>query len=141
MSMDLTGINNINEYYTNHYFASVFEENAADTLSAWRASAKESEELRTPWSLLRDCARQYYVLHDKSIRARNGIQVLPSVIEMADRVLSALSFQEASPISVPVVDNVETYPYLEVKKHDGSPLLWVLLSTNAEDYDSGLTLS
>lgn len=138
MSMDLTGINNINEYYTNHYFASVFEENAADTLGAWRASAKESEELRTPWSLLRDCARQYYVLHDKSIRARNGVQVLPSVIEMADRVLSALGFGDASPISVPVVDNVETYPYLEVKKHDGAPLLWVLLSTNAEDDDSGL---
>ena len=64
MSMDLTGINNINEYYTNHYFASVFEENAADTLGAWRASANESEELRTPWSLLRDCARKYFVLHD-----------------------------------------------------------------------------
>lgn len=138
MSMDLTGINNINEYYTNHYFASVFEENAADTLGAWRASAKESEEFRTPWSLLRDCARQYYVLHDKSIRARNGVQVLPSIVEMADSVLSALDFGEASPITVPVVDNAETYPYLEVKKHDGAPLLWVLLSTNAEDDDSGL---
>lgn len=138
MSMDLTGINNINEYYTNHYFASVFEENAADTLSAWRASAKESEELRTPWSLLRDCARQYYVLHDKSIRARSGVQMLPSVVEMADSVLSALGFGEASPITVPVVDNVETYPYIEVKKHGGAPLLWVLLSTNAEDDDSGL---
>ena len=136
--MDLTGINNINEYYTNHYFASVFEENAADTLSAWRASAKESEEFRTPWSLLRDCARQYYVLHDKSIRARNGVQVLPSIVEMADRVLSALGFGEASPITVPVVDNVETYPYLELKKHDGAPLLWVLLSTDVEDDDSGL---
>lgn len=138
MSMDLTGINNINEYYTNHYFASVFEENAADTLGAWRASAKESEELRTPWSLLRDCARQYYVLHDKSIRARNGVQVLPSIVEMADSVLSALGFGEAAPITVPVVDNVETYPYLEVKKHDGAPLLWVLLSTDAEVDDSGL---
>ena len=137
MSMDLTGINNINEYYTNHYFASVFEENAADTLSAWRASAKETEELRTPWSLLRDCARQYYVLHDKSLRARNAVQVLPSVVEMTDRVLSALGFENASPLTVPVADNVETYPYLEVKKNDGSPLLWVLLSTDAED-DSGL---
>ena len=135
--MDLTGINNINEYYTNHYFASVFEENAADTLSAWRASAKDSDELRTPWSQLRDCARQYYVLHDKSIRARNSAQVLPSIVEMADSVLAALGFGEAAPIAVPVIENVETYPYLEVKKHDGAPLLWVLLSTDAED-DSGL---
>ena len=36
MSMDLTGIRNRNEYYTNHYFASIFEENAADTIRAWR---------------------------------------------------------------------------------------------------------
>lgn len=27
MSMDLTGITNKNEYYTNHYFSTVFEEN------------------------------------------------------------------------------------------------------------------
>ena len=29
MSMDLTGITNQNEYYTNHYFSSIFEENAS----------------------------------------------------------------------------------------------------------------
>ena len=33
MSMDFTGINNFNEYYTQHYFASIFEENAAETIS------------------------------------------------------------------------------------------------------------
>ena len=52
MSMDLTGITNKNEYYTNHYFSTVFEENAGDTISAWNAVARESEEIRTPWSML-----------------------------------------------------------------------------------------
>ena len=33
MSMDLTGITNKNEYYTNHYFSTVFEENAGDSHS------------------------------------------------------------------------------------------------------------
>ena len=46
MSMDFTGINNFNEYYTQHYFASIFEENAAETISGWRAAAKEEEEAR-----------------------------------------------------------------------------------------------
>ena len=64
MSMDLTGIVNYNEYYTNHYFASIFEENAQDTISAWRNQAKESEEIRTPWSLLRENSRQYYSVHE-----------------------------------------------------------------------------
>ncbi len=29
MSIDLTGITNKNEYYTNHYFSTVFEENTS----------------------------------------------------------------------------------------------------------------
>ena len=42
MSMDLTGITNKNEYFTNHYFSTVFEENASTTISGWNAEARES---------------------------------------------------------------------------------------------------
>ena len=49
MSMDLTGITNKNEYYTNHYFSTVFEENTGAAISGWNAAAKESEEVRTPF--------------------------------------------------------------------------------------------
>jgi len=63
MSMDLTGITNKNEYYTNHYFSTVFEENTRATISGWNAAARESEEIKTPWSLLRQNARQYYTAH------------------------------------------------------------------------------
>ena len=64
MSIDLTGITNKNEYYTNHYFSTVFEENASETVSGWNAAARETEEIRTPWSLLRQIARQYYTALD-----------------------------------------------------------------------------
>ena len=69
MSMDLTGITNKNEYYTNHYFSTVFEENAGDTISAWNAAARESEEIRTPWSMLRRIATPYYAAHDRYTRS------------------------------------------------------------------------
>ena len=65
MAIDLTGIRNVNEYYTNHYLNSIFEENTSETISAWRAAAK-NEELRTPWSMLHECAKQYYVMHEKA---------------------------------------------------------------------------
>ena len=58
MSMDLIGITNQNEYYTNHYFSSIFEENASATISAWRTEARDSEEIKTPWALLRGAAKQ-----------------------------------------------------------------------------------
>ena len=40
MSMDLTGITNKNEYYTNHYFSTVFEENTSATINGWNAAAR-----------------------------------------------------------------------------------------------------
>ena len=76
MSMDLTGITNKNEYYTNHYFSTVFEENTRATISGWNAAARESEEIKTPWSLLRQNARQYYTAHDKFVRSSVNLQVL-----------------------------------------------------------------
>lgn len=105
MGMDLTGINNFNEYYTNHYFSSIFEENAADTISAWRNTAKETPEARTPWSLLRENSRLYYAMHDKYLRSRSDKQVLPMVRDLADLYLASLGYPAASPLKVEVTDN------------------------------------
>jgi hypothetical protein len=138
MAMDLTGINNVNEYYTHHYLASVFESNVSETISAWRTKASESDKLRTPWSLLRDCAQHYYVLHDKSKRARNKAQILPYISEMASRYLTALGYPEASPFTVPLDDNIAVFPFLEMKRANGAPLLWVLLSLDNEYENGGL---
>ena len=97
MSMDLTGITNQNEYYTNHYFSSIFEENASDTISKWRAEAKDSNEIRTPWALLRDAARQYYPIHDRFLRSKFDTQTLGNIRTLADVYLSALGYPAAEP--------------------------------------------
>ena len=69
MSMDLTGIRNRNEYYTNHYFASIFEENASDTIKRWREAAQGTEQ-RTPWALLRDAGKRYFLIRGRQERRR-----------------------------------------------------------------------
>ncbi|MCR5661697.1 MAG: class I SAM-dependent DNA methyltransferase [bacterium] len=43
MVLDLTGITNKNEYYTNHYFTTVFADNAAPAIAAFRAAAKAAK--------------------------------------------------------------------------------------------------
>ena len=107
MSMDLTGITNQNEYYTNHYFSSIFEENAADTISRWRAEAKESSEIRTPWALLRDAARQYYPIHDRFLRSKFDTQTLGNIRLLADSYLSALGYPEAAPEWIDIDDTTK----------------------------------
>lgn len=132
MSMDLTGITNKNEYFTNHYFSTVFEDSASVTISGWNAEARESEEIRTPWSLLRQNARQYYTAHDKFVRSSVNMQVLANIRTLADSYLKSLGYPEANPEVITVDDGLSVPVYLEMAKSNGAPLLWVLLSASKE---------
>ncbi len=44
MAIDFTGINNINEYYTNYYLEVKFEENMKETIEKWGEIAKKKEK-------------------------------------------------------------------------------------------------
>ena len=137
MSIDLTGITNKNEYYTNHYFSTVFEENTSAAISGWNTAARESEEVRTPWSLLRQNARQYYAAHDKFVRSSVNLQVLANIKVLADSYLKSLGYPEAKSEVVTVDESLSVPIYLEMTKSNGAPLLWVLLSASKES-DAGI---
>lgn len=137
MSIDLTGITNKNEYYTNHYFSTIFEENAGEAITAWAQAAKSSEEIRTPWAQLRQNARQFYPLHDRYAGGALNLQLLAAIRTMADRYLASLGYPEAAPELVPVDVSLSVPVYLEMKKSNGAPLLWVMLSASRES-DAGI---
>lgn len=137
MSMDLTGITNQNEYYTNHYLSSIFEENASDTIAAWRADAKDSDEIRTPWAMLREAAKQYYPIHDRFLRSRFDLQTLSNIRAMADAYLLALGYPEAAPEWIEIDESVSAPVYLELKKANGAPALWVILAAS-EDKEAAI---
>ena len=137
MSIDLTGITNKNEYYNNHYFSTVFEESTSATISNWNAAARESEEVRTPWSLLRQNARQYYTAHDKYVRSSMNMQTLVSIKTLASSYLKSLGYVEGKPAVITVDDSLSVPVYLEMTKSNGAPLLWVLLSASKEA-DAGI---
>lgn len=137
MSIDLTGITNKNEYYTNHYFSTVFEENASATISGWNAVARENEGVHTPWSLLRQNARQFYMAHDKFVRSSTNLQTLANIKVLADKYLVSLGYPIAKPEMVKVDDTLDVPVYLEMTKSNGAPLLWVILSASQEA-DAGI---
>ncbi len=137
MRMDLTGISNKNEYYTNHYFSTVFEENASRTISAWSDAAKGSEAMRTPWSLLRQGARQFYVIHGRYVRSGLNLQTLSDIRALADMYLECLGYPKAKPETIAIDENLSVPAYLEMTKKNGAPLLWVLLCASQET-DAGI---
>lgn len=129
--MDLTGITNVNEYYTNHYLAAVFADNAAATISQWRESAIGTDN-KTPWSMLRAGARQFYVAHDRFNRSRYNNQRLNLIKNMADIYLEALGYSDAKSEIIELEDDLKVPIYLEVKKDNGAPALWVILAASKD---------
>jgi len=41
MAIDLTGISNVNEFYTDHYLAAILENDLKDLFKAWATAEKE----------------------------------------------------------------------------------------------------
>ena len=127
MSMDLTGINNRNEYYTNHYFASIFEENAADTIKRWREMSQGTDQ-RTPWALLREAGKRYFMIRGRQER-RHGDEAYEAAVTLIARdLLTALGFEtgSAKPTLVELAAPGKVPVAMEVSKENGAPLLWAI---------------
>ena len=122
MAMDLTGIKNQNEYYTNHYFTSIFEDNARDTIATWRKAAKEAE-VATPWARLRDISKQYYRIREHYLHLRNEKQSKPMVKEMATLYLDALGYENQRSITAELTGDIKIPVFHEEVKNNGAPLL------------------
>lgn len=131
MAMDMYGIINRNEYYTNHYFASIFEDNAADTIKRWRETAS-ANGTKTPWAMLKDVAAKYYTLRDQASRSRTNND--SQVAELADLLLKALGYGEWRKSQWLEAEAGSFIPVaLEETKSNNMPLLWVMLSHNADE--------
>lgn len=95
-------------------------------------AARESEEIRTPWSNLRRNATQFYAAHDRFIRSSVNMQTLQNIRDLADSYLKSLGYPEATPQIVQVDDTLQVPVYLEMKKANGAPLLWAILMASTE---------
>ena len=134
MEMILTGIENKNEYYTNHYFTSIFQENAEDTIKGWKEREK-NEEIQLPWKKLRDVRTQYYGLRDRYLRSKNEEASKPLVQELATLYLNALGYENINSVTQELSDGLSVPIFHEETKANGAPLLWVFLSVAIERDD------
>ncbi len=134
MEMILKGIKNKNEYYTNHYFTSIFQDNAEDTIKKWKQKEKE-EKIQLPWKKLRDVRTQYYIIRDRYRRSKNEEVSKPMIQELATQYLKALGYESINSVSEEVEDGLNVPIFHEVTKANGAPLLWAFLSVAAERND------
>ncbi len=141
MSMNLNGIENKNEYYTNLYFSSVFEENVQDTLKRWREEYSAKNE-RNPWQKLNALAQNYFVLRGRSERFRADEQFRPYLDSFLAELLPALGYAYAPDQTedLYVADDI-VVPVAQVEtKANGAPLLWIV-PVNDADRELGILAS
>ena len=132
--MILTGIENKNEYYTNHYFTSIFQDNAEETIKKWKEKEK-TEDIQLPWKRLRDVRTQYYNIRDRYLRSKNEEGSKPLVQELATLYLDALGYGEVNSVTQEVAEGLSVPIFHEETKSNGAPLLWAFLSVSSERDD------
>ena len=125
--MNLVGITNENEFYTNHYLNEIFEGNIQDTISSWQNKENESDVYKTPFKRLRGIGPSYLeLLKELSKKNNTNKDKIQSSREFYKTFLDILDYsfsyttKELDEFSVPLL--------LEVNKNDGSPYLWVVES-------------
>lgn len=123
MPLDLTGISNVNEFYSHHYLDALLESDIKDLLAKWEA--REEESLRpSPHKALSKCGPEYF-----KAKAR------------AEQTVSAEDrFKETHPVNVLLAEALgypyqhgafeflegnQVVPVLASLKRDGNPWLWV----------------
>ncbi len=134
MAVDLTGINNENEFYTNHYLSAIFENDVKDVLSRWKQG--EEDGTRPPYAKIRTICKNYFSFsnsfeNEKTLESRLSLQR-----EWLQLFLPALGY-DLQP-QYKTLDAGFDIPILyESKKSNGAPDMWIIEGINlyGEDQD------
>ncbi len=129
MPLDLTGITNHHEYYSQHYLLALFEGDLQDLLARWDEVAvahPDSEAHRPPPARLRSLAADYFRLLHRLPRLRSSAELLSEQQAFLADLLITLGFTPQP--AWRTLDREKTrLPLLaSVEKPSGAPLLWVI---------------
>ena len=122
--IDLTGIDNQHEFYTNHYLSSILEQDLKAVFQKWR-ERDEQEKIRPPYAQLRGLYKEYFTTRSQLERERKVEDRLALQRDIERRLLEVLGY-EFEP-AFKELDDQSLLPIIgEVKKPNGAPELWVL---------------
>lgn len=137
--MNLTGISNENEFYSQHYMAEIFagDSDVKGLVEGWQQQETSAREQtiteqdkrnawRTPWNRIAQNARDTLLLLDEYSRNNKPEEQLGLGRDVLSRLLAILELPYAP--RAQYVEHTQSYlPLLgELKNSQGEPLLWIL---------------
>jgi type I restriction-modification system DNA methylase subunit len=88
MAFPLTGIENANEFYSQHYLDEVLEQDLKELFARWQALGAAS-----PAARLRSMAGEYFRLRDRILKSRTLADRVALLHELAEKLLPALGYE------------------------------------------------
>jgi hypothetical protein len=129
------GIENVNEFYTNHYLAAILGSDIRPHLDRWREQAKDGDE-STPWRRLAQLQRDWFRHRETMQRIRPAKERVQAHRGITARLLEALGY-ETKPLHAELGSG--PLPLLgTLQRGDGEPLLWLLAAPAGFDDDRDL---
>ncbi len=148
--MNLTGISNENEFYSQHYMAEIFagDSDVKGLQDNWLQQETEAREAalteqdkknawRTPWSQMSRNARETLLLLDEYGHKQTAADRLTLGREVLRSLLSTFELPYAP--RAQYIEHTDSYvPLLgEMKNSQGEPLLWIIeAQALSGDYDA-----
>ncbi len=132
--MDLTGITNHNDYYSQHYLLALLEGDLKDLVKSWKETAEKhpgSEEHRSPSDRLRGLSGDFFRLRNRFSRLRDADTRYTEEKVFVSKLLHILGYEPAP--SWRTVGDVRLPLLGEVAKPSGAPLLWILPALSPAD--------
>jgi hypothetical protein len=157
MALDLTGINNENEFYSHHYLSAIFEGDLKDTFAQWQGmeeAYRESlsttvekgdvfAEARAPWIRVKSLGQAFFQLQNQLEKDKDPTSRLQRQHQFFAKLLTALGYQWAPTLKP--LNGSGDLPILAEVAQGNNPALWVIavlnLITRSEDNDDVLSLS
>ncbi|WP_235465632.1 class I SAM-dependent DNA methyltransferase [Aeromonas australiensis] len=148
--MALVGINNENEFYSNHYLGEVFSNDIRDVLEPWteqenaareieRAAREQGKEVaagyRAPWNQLSTLTTVFFRQLAEHEKQRQVAQRLADQRSRWQPLLQALGY-ELTPQLQTLDDNAPLPLVARYNSADGSPWLWIAEAHDAEEGSS-----
>ena len=125
--MNLVGITNENEFYTNHYLSEIFEKDTQEQISSWQEKENLDENCKTPFKRIRGIGPSYLELlkelNKKSSKVEDKIKAqrefFKSFLDIFDYEYKQENIE---------IDNFFIPILSKVNKSDGLPYLYILES-------------
>jgi hypothetical protein len=126
----MIGIENVNEFYTNHYLAAIVGNDVKAHVQQWKDDAKDSEA-NTPWRRLAGLQQPFFRYKEQLERVRGSDTRVGDHHEITAQLLDALGYP-----TKPLHRELDAGPLPLLgawNRADSEPLLWLLAAPSRPD--------